>query len=311
MRAPGCSVPSAARALLGARGFLQTVDPVGLWCLTNLVHIATNLQKLQEIMLRIFDNNNVDITDQRQYCYSPTCLGEPWCSAWGICASANEPVNTATTTGMEQEMSYGSGFDDFDLGELLDSSPTPLLEVPPSSSIIPEHLSANSEAPTCSSSSLPPQDSSRFAEPKTNDEVAEARKDAVPKKTRQDTEYCRVFEAWRAYRNSCGSTLPTLLEMDKHTLSHWLIRFVLEARKANGSEYPPNTLHHIVCGIMRHMRSTTMPGVDFFTQREFASFRDSLDAEMKRLQSSGLGSTHKQAEPLSRAVMGKENSWRA
>lgn len=40
--------------------------------------------------------------------------------------------------------------------------------------------------------------------------------------------------------------------------------------------------------------------MDFFTQCEFASFRDSLDAEMKRLQSSGLGSTHKQAEPLSR-----------
>lgn len=27
-------------------------------------------------------------------------------------------------------------------------------------------------------------------------------------------------------------------------------------------------------------------------------FRSSLDAEMKRLQSKGLGSTHKQAEPL-------------
>lgn len=147
-------------------------------------------------------------------------------------------------------MSYGSGFDDFDLGELLDSSPTPLLEVPPSSSIIPEHLSANSEAPTCSSSSLPPQDSSRFAEPKTNDEVAEARKDAVPKKTRQDTEYCiRVFEAWRAYRNSCGSTLPTLLEMDKHTLSHWLIRFVLEARKASIHLIPCITLFVASCAI--------------------------------------------------------------
>ena len=28
-RTPGCSVPSAARALLGAQGFLQAVDPVG------------------------------------------------------------------------------------------------------------------------------------------------------------------------------------------------------------------------------------------------------------------------------------------
>ena len=41
-----------------------------------------------------------------------------------------------------------------------------------------------------------------------------------------------------------------------------------------------------------------MPGVDFFTDSDFSAFRSSLDAEMKRLQSKGLGSGHKQAEPL-------------
>ena len=41
-----------------------------------------------------------------------------------------------------------------------------------------------------------------------------------------------------------------------------------------------------------------MPGVDFFKNAEFTSFRSSLDAEMKRLQSTGIGSTRKQAEPL-------------
>ena len=92
--------------------------------------------------------------------------------------------------------------------------------------------------------------------------------------------------------------MPLLLEMDPQTVAHWLIRLVLEARKVDGSEYPPNTLHHIICGIMRHLRSTTMPGVDFFKDAEFTSFRSSLDAEMKRLQSTGIGSTRKQAEPL-------------
>ena len=50
-------------------------------------------------------------------------------------------------------------------------------------------------------------------------------------------------------------------------------------------------------GIMRHLRCTTMPGLDFFTDTEFIDLKTSLDAEMKRLQSMGLGSTQKQAEP--------------
>ncbi len=38
---------------------------------------------------------------------------------------------------------------------------------------------------------------------------------------------------------------------------------------------------------------------DFFADHDFADFKKSLDAEMKRLQSKGLGSKKCQAEPLS------------
>ncbi len=37
----------------------------------------------------------------------------------------------------------------------------------------------------------------------------------------------------------------------------------------------------------------------FFADHDFADFKKSLDAEMKRLQSKGLGSKKRQAEPLS------------
>lgn len=77
-----------------------------------------------------------------------------------------------------------------------------------------------------------------------------------------------------------------------------MTRFVLEVRKVNGSEYQPNTLYHIVCGIMRHVRIILSAKIDFFKDSEFAEFRVSLDAEMKRLQSKGLGSVHRQAEPF-------------
>ena len=42
-----------------------------------------------------------------------------------------------------------------------------------------------------------------------------------------------------------------------------------------------------------------MPDIDFFKDPEFADLKSSLDAEMKKIQSSGKGSIKKQAEPLS------------
>ena len=71
-------------------------------------------------------------------------------------------------------------------------------------------------------------------------------------------------------------------------------------RTKTGSEYTPNTLHHVVSGIMRHLRQEcNKPEINFFKDIAFADFRASLDAEMKRLQAAGVGSTRKQAEPLS------------
>ena len=182
------------------------------------------------------------------------------------------------------------------------------------SSLTPQTISDSSTAPqSISNSSNAPQSifapvyntthtpvHSRFAKPKTNEQVIEARKNAVPQKTQKDTLYCiRVWDAWRANINSCySSSVPVLLEMDLKSLEHWLPKFVLEATKVDGSEYPPNTLHHIICGIMRHLRSNSQPGIDFFKDIEFASLRSSLDAEMKRLRAKGLGSALKQAEPL-------------
>ncbi len=71
-------------------------------------------------------------------------------------------------------------------------------------------------------------------------------------------------------------------------------------RKKDGEEFLPNSLHHIVCGIMRHLRLTCYPTIDFFSHTEFIDFKRSLDAEMKRLQSKGIGSTKRQAEVLTR-----------
>ena len=50
---------------------------------------------------------------------------------------------------------------------------------------------------------------------------------------------------------------------------------------------------------MRYIRNECgHPEIDLFKDPEFADFRSSMVAEMKRLQSAGLGSERKQAEPL-------------
>ena len=53
-------------------------------------------------MLRLFDKHNRDITGETEYCEHPACLGEPWCSAWGICKTAQEPQQRASTSQMQQ-----------------------------------------------------------------------------------------------------------------------------------------------------------------------------------------------------------------
>ena len=145
----------------------------------------------------------------------------------------------------------------------------------------------------------------RFAVPKTEEEVQQARQARVPKKTQIDTRYCtKIWKNWSEYRNSVekNELVPddiTMLNSEK--LQYWLSRFVLEVRKKSGLEYPPNTLHHICCGLLRHLRENGRPEIDIFKEASFADFRATLDGEMKRLQSLGLGTKKRQAEPLTEA----------
>ena len=287
-------------------------------------------------MLRLFDRNGVDITNQTAYCDNPACLGEPWCTAWGICQASEAETATHIMQPQQQEEACGSGLlkeeQEYDnifmkLSQQMESSSTLCQQESSSSTFLPDiDLPESSFTPLClpvessstplchplpaeststihcdssSSSRQEKPDTARFAKPKSEEEVAVALRNAVPKKTRSDTEYCtRVWKAWRESRIDCGYDVPAILEMDSKTMAYWLTRFVLEVRKIDGCEYPPNTLHHIVCGLMRHLRNESKPDIDFFKDVEFSSFTASLNAEMKQLQSMGIGSTRRQDEPL-------------
>ena len=147
-----------------------------------------------------------------------------------------------------------------------------------------------------------------FAPPKSREEVVQARKNAIPKKTQDDTKYCiGMWNDWRQHKLLDGSIIPTVDEVDSPTLANLLSHFILEVRKRNGDEFPPNSLHHIVCGIQCYLRMNGQPAIDFFNDPAFALFKMNLDAEMKRLQKKGLGSKKRQAEPIS--IEEEERLW--
>ena len=80
-------------------------------------------------------------------------------------------------------------------------------------------------------------------------------------------------------------------------LNYWLSKFVLEVRKENGEPYPPNTLYSICAGLLRYFREC-QPEINIFKDHQFAEFQKTLDGEMKRLRSLGMGVKKRQAEPI-------------
>ena len=68
--------------------------------------------------------------------------------------------------------------------------------------------------------------------------------------------------------------------------------------KKDGTEYPPNTLYHIVYGLMRHLHQNSMPNVDFFKEKAYTDICTTLDAEMKHLKLLEIGAMKRQAEVL-------------
>ena len=99
------------------------------------------------------------------------------------------------------------------------------------------------------------------AQPKYDRKVQQARLSTAPIQTQKDTAWC--INIWRrngerlvtAQRESSLWYLHTVTP----TLQYYLSCFVLEVRKKDGTEYPPDTLYHIVCGVMRFLCQNGKP----------------------------------------------------
>ncbi len=78
-------------------------------------------------MLRLYDRNR-DITNDSQTWGNPACLGEPWCSAWGICKALQEPEQAAS---MEKASGSGSSQEEEYIEHLILEPASKLKPAPP------------------------------------------------------------------------------------------------------------------------------------------------------------------------------------
>ena len=101
--------------------------------------------------------------------------------------------------------------------------------------------------------------SSRFNRKVTCEDIDKASKGCVPENTSRSTGWAlRTFQAWARQRNERSGDLCPVDLFDKSyapdVTCNCLQRFVLEARREDGTRYPPKTIYSILCGLLRHSR---------------------------------------------------------
>ena len=87
-------------------------------------------------------------------------------------------------------------------------------------------------------------------------EVQQARLQAIPTSTKKDTAWCfNIWRDWSVANSTDADNIPQdITRLCPEKLTRYISRFILEVRKKDGTEYPPNTLYHIICRLMRHLR---------------------------------------------------------
>ena len=100
--------------------------------------------------------------------------------------------------------------------------------------------------------------------------------------------------------SSLAKVVPDLTEdLSEERINYWLMRFIMEVNRKDGSPYPAVTLKHLCVGLQRYFRDVVgRPEINLFDGINFASFRKTLDSKMKDLNRKGIHLHKKQAQPL-------------
>ncbi|XP_048750403.2 uncharacterized protein LOC125662277 [Ostrea edulis] len=191
---------------------------------------------------------------------------------------------------------FSVGLEDFLSDEKENITLSQLLDIPTQQLVVEE---------------VKPPANNRFATPVTGNEIKVQQEQAIPKKTREANHWSYgVWTAWVRYRNtrpettleSGGSNIPEdICQLSNESLNFWLQRFVVEIRRQDGTNYPPNTLTQIISGLQRYLRNNcTGRIINFFKDNDldFVELRRTLDGRMKYLTSQGIGIEKKRCDPV-------------
>ena len=146
--------------------------------------------------------------------------------------------------------------------------------------------------------------SSRFAKPVTSPEREKAAQGVIPSNTEASTQWAvRTYNAWainRSFVNASEAVPDDLLAShDPQLVCQWLCRFVMEARKSDGSCYPPSSLRSLVCGLNRVLQRNKAPfSVVDKSDHRFRDLIKTLDSLSSDLHRQGVGAVKHSAKVI-------------
>ena len=133
------------------------------------------------------------------------------------------------------------------------------------------------------------EEANRFPRPLSDCQMQSLLDSRVPGNTKRNTGWSvSVFDAWRKFRMMSSVAVPDLQPPLNDELDQTLASFIVEARRQDGQDYPPNTLYNLMCGLQRHLREVSgdmsVNLVDYrVPSAMFRRCRNALDARMKQL----------------------------
>ena len=144
----------------------------------------------------------------------------------------------------------------------------------------------------------------------TFDEEMALSEKCVPKNTATSTKWAVAnFESWRKRRNERFDAerekqVPDnlLLGGDSIALCKWLSVYVAEARKRDGSIFPPKSLYMLLTGLLRYIRSKTPTCPNFLdtSELQFVGLHNAMDNVFRKLRVGGASIESKCTETFSK-----------
>ena len=149
--------------------------------------------------------------------------------------------------------------------------------------------------------------SKRFREAVGQAEMEDYTKGVVPENTKKnDTWALNTLKEWLQQRNSSSSASEEacpediLSSNDPSLLDKWLSLFTIEVRRKDGTEYPPATIHMLLCGLQRIMRRNNEQPFNIFAKGDvrFRNFHGTMETVFQELHQKGIGANVKHASEI-------------